>query len=87
MTRRTSAAVALASLAYVSAWGLTAGAQRPGNTPAGVSAVDEDGPHLGAPDQPRGHDEVLLAQREKAPPDDARELGPREERDDDGGAR
>ncbi len=48
MTRRTSAAVALASLAYVSAWGLTAGAQRPGNTPAGVSAVDEDGPQYAA---------------------------------------
>src|SRR5262245_34718567 len=46
--------------------------------------VHEDGPHLCAAHQPRGDDEVLLAQGQKAPPHHAGELRPGEERDDDG---
>jgi hypothetical protein len=45
MKRRTSATVALAALACVSAWGFAVSAQRPANTPASdVPAVDEVGP-------------------------------------------
>ena len=36
------------------------------------------------PDQPRGDDEVLLAQGQEAPAHHARQLGPAEQRDDDG---
>src|SRR2546426_17391 len=46
--------------------------------------VHKDGPHLAAPHEPGGNDEVLLTQGQEPPPNDARQLRPPEERDDDG---
>src|SRR5438876_1841737 len=45
--------------------------------------VHEDGPHLGTPDQPGGDDEILLTQGQETPANDARQLRPAQERDDD----
>ena len=43
----------------------------------------EDDAHLPGTRKFGGGDEILLAQREEFPPHDAREIGPRQERDDD----